>query len=126
MGIDIKKNFRFKNAFWTALSAILMFPAGVGAAGMGECTEGQLCNPLKVNTVTELIKAIANIIFKIGFIVSAIFIILSGLKFITARGNPDELKKAKSMFMWTILGTAILLGAVVIADVIQTTVQGLQ
>lgn len=126
MKIGVKKKLRLKNAFWIAASAVLMFPALAGAAGPGECTEGNLCNPLKVNSIAGLIEAIAKIIFKIGFVVSAIFIIFSGLKFITARGNPEELKKAKSMFMWTILGTAILLGAVVIANVIQTTVQGLQ
>ncbi len=112
----------------------LTFPVLVGAAVGGETggssgsSGGKLDNPLGpgMNTIADLIKAIANIIFKIGFLVAGIFIILSGMKFVTARGNPEELKKARSMFMWTIIGTAVLLGAIVIVEVIQATIVGLQ
>ncbi|NOY35355.1 MAG: hypothetical protein GXP44_00250 [bacterium] len=114
--------FSGKTAFWAVVSGALMLP-GLTFALQGETT---LKNPLKVDSVAALMKAIADIIFQIGFVVAAIFIILSGFKFVTARGKPEELAKARSMFMWTILGTAILLGAVIIADVIQTTVQGLK
>jgi len=119
-----------KAAFWAVVSGALMLPGLAGAANPPinppPTSPNYLQNPLKVDSITELIKAIADIIFQIGFVVAAIFIILSGFKFVTARGKPEELAKARSMFMWTILGTAILLGAVIIADVIQTTVQGLE
>jgi len=106
----------------------LTFPILVGATtDFGTGGNGQLDNPLGpgMNNIADLVKAVANILFKIGFLVAGIFIILSGMKFVTARGNPEELKKAKSMFMWTILGTAVLLGAIVIIEVIQATVEGL-
>ena len=131
----IKNNFKKtffglgKTAFWGVVSGALAL-SGVASADGGGITGGsnssRLQNPLKVDSIAELIKAIADIIFQIGFVVAVIFIILSGFKFVTARGKPEELAKARSMFMWTILGTAILLGAVIIADVVQNTVQGLQ
>jgi hypothetical protein len=51
------------------------------------------------------------------------FIIYSGYKFVTARGNQAEVTKAKDIFFATVIGGAILLGADVIATVVVNTVK---
>jgi uncharacterized membrane protein len=88
--------------------------------------EGELSNPLGVSSFAGLIAAIANIIMKVGIPIAAIFLIYSGLMFVTARGSEEQLTKAKNTFMWTVVGTGILLGAVVIATGIEATINSLK
>ena len=75
-------------------------------------------NPIKAQSFGAVIKAFADLVTKIGIPIATVFIIYSGLLFVTARGNEDQLKKAKETFKWTILGTAILVGAYAIASAI--------
>ncbi|MBI4692242.1 MAG: hypothetical protein HY773_02265 [Candidatus Terrybacteria bacterium] len=85
-----------------------------------------LINPLGDKSFSQLVEAIAKLAAQIGIPIAAIFIIYSGLLFVTARGSEEQLKKAKTTFMWTMIGTAILLGAWVIASAIAGTIQGLK
>jgi hypothetical protein len=45
--------------------------------------------------------------------------------FVVSKGNPEELKKAKTTLYWTIIGALILLGAQVIAKIIENTLKTL-
>lgn len=83
----------------------------------------KLVNPLSnIGSICELISALLNIVTEIGAIIAVMFIIWSGFLFIKAQGNPEEIKKAKQAFYYTILGTAILLGSSVLAKIIITTI----
>ena len=89
-------------------------------------SSGNLTNPLGKNRdFSTLVGSVADIAFKIGFTLAVIFIIYSGLKFVMARGNPEELEKAKENLKYVLIGTGILLGASVIAKVIQATIKQL-
>ncbi len=92
---------------WSIISLILPF----GASAQGGGTGGQLTNPLNSQTIAQLVENIARLAAQIGIPVAAIFIIYSGILFITARGSEEQLKKAKTNFMWAMIGTAILMGA---------------
>jgi hypothetical protein len=61
----------------------------------------------------------------IGFFVAIFFIIYSGFLFVKARGNEQEITKAKSALTWTLVGTAVLLGAWIFATAIQGTINNL-
>ncbi len=112
-----------KAFFWGIINAALFLPAYfAGASDPRFLPPKQFSNPLASGSITALIGAIADVIFKIGVPVAALFIIYSGLMFVTARGSEEQLKKAKTTFMWTIIGTGVLLGAKVIAMVIKETV----
>ena len=83
----------------------------------------KLVNPLTgINSVPDLVIALLKIAMSIGIWVAVLFIVYSGFLFIKARGSEAELKKAKSTFLWTVVGTAILLGAYVIALAVQGTI----
>ncbi|MCX6731511.1 MAG: hypothetical protein NTX55_00800 [Candidatus Parcubacteria bacterium] len=105
--------------YWVIVNIVLTKPV---FALQGE---NALTNPLQSQSIADLVKNIAALAAKIGITVAAIFIIYSGILFVTARGSEEQLKKAKTNFMWAILGTAILLGAWVLATAIATTVKGL-
>ncbi len=110
----------FNRFFWVIMNVLLILPA---ISARAESTS-EFSNPLVSKNITELVESIADIIFKIGIPVATVFIIYSGLMFVTARGSEEQLKKAKSTFMWTVLGAAVLLGAKVIAMAIKETVKG--
>ena len=85
----------------------------------------KLANPLKegLDTIPKIATAIINgIVIPVTVPLLAIAIGYSGFLFISARGNPEKLKSAKEALKWTLIGAAIILGAWVIAQSIQTTI----
>jgi len=98
----------------------------ISALAQGEGTGGELTNPLNAGSIPALVESIAALAAQIGIPIAAIFIIYSGVLFITARGSEEQLKKAKTNFMWAMIGTAILLGAWIIAKAISDTITGLK
>lgn len=82
-------------------------------------------NPLEnagVSDITSFIESILRFVVMIGIPIITLAIIYSGFLFVVARGNPEELKKAKKTFLYTLVGAALLLGSFVIANAIKGTV----
>jgi hypothetical protein len=82
-------------------------------------------NPLKADSVVEVMKSFFDILIQLGAVAVTLAIIYAGFLFVMARGNPEELKKAKTTLFWTIIGSLVLLGAQVIADIIEKTIKQL-
>lgn len=99
-------------------------PGTGGGSGPGGASGG-LQNPLKFNTLSEFLEGLLTVVIQIGYLVAVFFIIYSGYKFVTAQGNPKEIEDAKKMLLWTVIGTAILIGAHVISAAIKATVDSL-
>lgn len=96
-------------------------PPGTGSNP--PCPDGTLCNPVpNITSFTQLLKTILEGLIKIGIPIIALAIIYSGFLFVFARGNSEQLKKAKSALMYTLIGAAILLGSWAIAQMISDTV----
>ncbi|MCC2630673.1 MAG: hypothetical protein K0S38_482 [Candidatus Paceibacter sp.] len=97
----------------------------IGTPPGGTCDPlTQLCNPLKsrYGTLCQVLVGLLTLITEIGALIAVILIIWTGFKFITAQGNPAKLGEAKRAFFAVIIGTAILLGASAIANVVVRTV----
>jgi len=84
-----------------------------------------LCNPLKTDSFTSLMESISQLAVEIGIPIAALFIIYSGLKLVTARGNEDAIKDAKKGLTWAIIGSGILIGAWTIMKILQSTAESL-
>ena len=85
-------------------------------------------NPLGKNgpqTVTGYINAIINILLKFAVPVVTLAIIYTGFLFVEARGVPEKITKAKKALTYTLIGAALLLGALVVATAIKATVNAL-
>jgi hypothetical protein len=83
---------------------------------------GRICNPIKENDLNGLIKTILEGLIKIGIPVVALAIIYCGFLFVKARGNTEQINKAKDALMYTLIGAAILLGSWAFAQLISRTV----
>ena len=95
---------------------------GSGSRGAGTKLE----NPIAFKSLGALISAILDIIVQIAVPIAALFLMYSGFLFISARGDEAQLKTAKSIFLWTMVGIAVLLGAEILAQVIQGTINQLK
>lgn len=93
----------------------------INAAAQG----GTIGNPIKANTFLELVEAIARAITAIGIPLVAVFLVWSGFLFVTARGNEEQLKRAKTTFFWALVGGAVLIGAWALAVAIVNFARGL-
>lgn len=95
-----------------------------GESGMGQNIV-KLKNPLgnDNNSIPKILVTIVdNVILPIAIPFLALAIIWTGFQFVLARGNTEKLKKAKEALWWTLLGAGVILGAYVIAQVIQSTI----
>ncbi|HAE36800.1 TPA: hypothetical protein DCX66_03465 [Candidatus Nomurabacteria bacterium] len=81
-------------------------------------------NPLgpKLTNIPAFIHAVVEIVLVVGIPIIALAIIYTGLLFVMAQGNSEKITKAKKALMYVLIGAALLLGAFVIANAIQSTV----
>ncbi len=100
-----------------------------GGTSAAERIEIRIENPLAargVNTISDFLKVVINdLVLPIGALIAVLYIMYAGFLMVTARGDESQLKDAKAAFTHAAIGTAILLGSWVIAEVVQTTVNSL-
>jgi hypothetical protein len=102
--------------------AILSFPIFVFAQPSGRGITVELQNPLRMNTLEELLIAILNLIMILMVPVIVFFIIWAGFLYVTARGNVAQVQQATKALTFAIIGAVIILGAVAISQMIGNTV----
>lgn len=87
----------------------------------------EIKNPVAgTSTLMELIvQLLNNVVMPIAAVAVVIWIIYAGFTFLTAQGNPKAIEEAKARLLWSLIGAGILLGAVGISKVVQTTVEAL-
>jgi heme/copper-type cytochrome/quinol oxidase subunit 2 len=81
-----------------------------------------LANPIKVTSIQELLVALLNIIMILMVPVIVFFIIYSGFKYVTARGNASQVEEATQSLTYAIIGGVLILGAIAISTIIQNLV----
>ena len=86
---------------------------------------GKICNRLKTDSIVDFIKNLLENIIKIGIPIIALAIIYSGFLFVFARGNPEKITSAKEALLYTLIGSALLLGSWALAQLISNTVLAL-
>ncbi|PCI29645.1 hypothetical protein COB55_01740 [Candidatus Wolfebacteria bacterium] len=130
--------FSFVNKLLVGLSifavlVVLVFPALAIATEHdlpdgGDTSPSGISNPLNdITSIPQFLEKIfEKIVIPIGFSIATLMIIYSGFLFVVAQGNPTKLEKAKTAFLWTVIGTAVLLGSWAIASVIEATINDIR
>lgn len=79
-------------------------------------------NPLLFDSIPELLVGLLQVfnIIAVPFVV--FFIMLSGFKYVTARGNTEKVTEASRSLTNAIIGSVLIFGSVAIATVIQNLV----
>ena len=122
-----------RKLFWSSVFLWLFFSEiaraqDVTAGTPPPPTSFTLPSPLSVKGgIIGLVEAILNnIVLPLGASVAAIAIIYSGFLYVKAQGNKSELEKAHEAIKWSIVGTAVILGAWALAQLIKGTIDALR
>jgi hypothetical protein len=94
----------------------------LGNPSGGVNREYSVQNPLRAKSISQFIEQILQAVLVIGIPVAILFIVLAGLKFVTAMGNSDKIKDARNNLLNTVIGIGLFLGAWTLAQVIYNTV----
>lgn len=131
--LHFKLNFvsikSIKLSIFTTVNALVLGVFGVAYANVCQGSDpncSTIPNPLgSTNTLAAFIALLLDTIFPIAGVVAVFFLIYSGFLMVMAGGNEEKLSKAKTAFLWTVIGIAILLGAKVLSAVICGTIKQL-
>lgn len=77
------------------------------------------------NLMTLLRSIVNNILLPIGAVLVVMYIIYAGFTFVQAQGNPKKIEEAQRRFLWSLIGAAVLLGAVAISGALCTTINAI-
>ena len=121
----LKKNLhRLALVTFLAVTPIISLAADIN--GPAPCdVSGKICNPISQDSITGFIKTLLEGVLRIGIPLVALAVIYCGFLFVSARGKPEAITKAKDALLYTIIGAAILLGSWAIATLISDTVLAL-
>jgi len=100
-----------KQFFISILSLSLLIPTIVSAAI-------KIPNPLEAETIPEIIEAIGDLIFYVGLALVTLMILIGGIMFITAAGDPQKVATANRLFFWTAIGAAVVIFAKAVTGII--------
>ena len=113
---------------WGAIAeaVVIVFAADVCVAQSTNCgTDGKgLCNPLNssFSSIPTFIAGALKVMVQVALPIIALFMMYAGFKFVTARGNSEQINSAKDNFVAVIIGAILILGAWVIATLIGGTI----
>lgn len=79
-------------------------------------------NPLSFDSFTDLLVAILNVFIIISIPIVVLFLIYSGFMYVTARGNPEQIRTASKSLTYGIIGAVIIVGSVAITAIIGNVV----
>lgn len=98
--------------FYTVIFGInkVLAQAVPGSGAVPGKTGGfELPNPLGAQTITDLVDGIAGYLIVIATPIVTIMILYAAFQILTAGDNPEKLKTAKQIILWTCVGYAIIL-----------------
>jgi hypothetical protein len=81
---------------------------------------------LEFDSISGFLLAILDILLIFALPIIIFFIIYAGFLFVTARGDTTKIATARSALTWAVIGGVIVLGATLLVDVIQGTVDELR
>lgn len=120
------KNFSFVKKTRLVFYTVLLFLPLTGLAVTIPNPFAKTGDPnIDIDTVSELLLALFEIVTEIGAVVLAVMIVYTGYLFVVAQGKDAELTKAKESLRWVLIGGALVLGAWVLAEAIGETIKNL-
>lgn len=113
-----------KKFFIGGIFLITLFLSFSGFLDWNTAQAIEITNPLKYNTIEELIKKIVEFLQQLALVVTALVIVLAGFYFVTAAGEPAKVNQGKKMILYALIGLAIILMAQGIIELIEKVIKG--
>ncbi|MBI3634175.1 MAG: hypothetical protein HY228_00975 [Candidatus Yonathbacteria bacterium] len=111
-----------KNFLRISLIVSTLFMGTMGVIDAAETVK--LDNPLKAEygTFSQLVEGVTKAAVSVLMPFVVIAFIYAGFLFVKAQGKPEEIKKVKEIFFYSVIGAFILFGAWSFAQIIGKTV----
>lgn len=94
---------KFKSIYYFLLTPFLVLPRFVNAQ---EYTGVNLT----IQSVFGIITGLACWFTRFALILIVVYIVIYGIKFMMAQGNPTKYEEAKKSFTWGLVGVVVILG----------------
>ena len=114
-----------------SMSSILPVNAATEGGNVGNtpATEGgnvsggkfTLQNPLKVDSLGGLIEAFVEVFSYLVILFAVLALVYVGLRYILARGNPEEMTRLSNWLLWIMVGVAVVIGSRILVSVVINT-----
>ncbi len=100
---------------WMSMTSLAVAQSSSGAG---------LQNPLNssFSSIPNFIAGALKVMVMVALPIIALFLVYAGFLFVSARGNSEQIDKAKKNFFYVIIGAILILGAWVIATLIGGTI----
>lgn len=80
-------------------------------------------NPLQSTTsLSQVILNVVSIVRILLIMMAVLYLLYAGFMFVTARGEPAKISKARNALLWGMVGIALILAAQVIVTTLKNTV----
>ncbi len=97
-----------------------------GGGGSGcQNNGGALCNPLKSDSLVGFLLDLIDILILFAIPLIILMIIYSGFMYVMARGNEEKVTTATRSLTYAVIGGLLILGAKLLLEIIQGTVDQL-
>ncbi|MFZ3031694.1 MAG: pilin [Candidatus Moraniibacteriota bacterium] len=109
---------KIKNALYGAASAAMVLAPAIASAqvGIGQDNAGK--SGLSSTSITTLAQQLMNWLFGILGFLAVIGFVISGILYLTAAGDEDQIDRAKKAMMYSIIGIIVaMLGLIIFAAV---------
>lgn len=116
----MKKQVKQQSKILSAITVafITFFPAVAGA-------QTELENPLEASNLQEFLGDLVEALVVLSIPVIVFFIIYAGFTFVTSGGDTSKIEKAKKTALYTMIGAAVILGASLIAGILEGTYESI-
>jgi hypothetical protein len=118
----LSKIFIFLLTAATLAAVISFFTTGLVYA-VPLTNVAQLANNSQIATYTsfsEVLLVALRVLLTLAFVVSLIYVVLSGYRLVTSQGNEDQLGQAKKSLLWAVLGCALIAASYVALNFVVT------
>lgn len=106
----------------TVVFAIIIESAWIQAV----FAEGEIPNPISgADSLETVIANVADAASTIALVLAPVFIVVAGLQFLFAGESEQKISQAKKTLWWTLIGTAIVVGASILTNAVINTIEGL-
>ena len=124
---SFSKNILFALSF-CLLSAQIFITNALSIYAQADCGPnlGIPCNPIegKVSTLSDAVIVVTLYLLSFIGLISLLFIVLAGIRYMSSSGNEEKMKSAKDAFYSAVLGLSVALMAYGILSVINYILNG--
>lgn len=111
-----------RNLYLSHVAVAAIFVAATALACAFPAHAQVFDNPLGKIEMQVFLEMILKAVILILFPIIVLMVVYTGFLFVSAQGDPTKLATAKRMFVWTVVGAIIVLGAQMLSFAVRATV----